>query len=510
MCASTSQEDLAAALSPADISNIACEADASKCLANHSLKCCHEKQSTSKSASPLEGLSSRNSINNELSGGSSCHIVCASPCVSFSASTSNIRPSETNEYRPNLTQSFQSQKVWRESETSLRNEHSAQMNQMCRVCGEQAAGFHFGAFTCEGCKSFFGRAYNNVHVVSECKNEGRCIITKKTRTSCKSCRLKKCLLVGMSKSGSRYGRRSNWFKIHYLMQNNTCPSNTYSRVREETPTHSTNINSSIAENSTMPLGTLEAKPHVSSPLKRFKSDEEKSDRPTESVGNSSNSNANALIETRLPISKSTKGENFASTRLFSQNLFEISNLPAVTPRVPAVLSHSPRLYNYMYPYFPSLISAFSHHHYYNKLLQEVKHGDTTTFNEFTVRLFSESVQTLQPPLKELKPNPKSEIRHSRDTCSQNYKLECKQVQNSPKESILESSSSEAHTQENPVDLSLGDKKQSHSNFQLQDCDRKAQRELSSTKADKDTELRTDNINKSEEESPLDLSSTKSI
>ena len=27
-------------------------------------------------------------------------------------------------------------------------------------------------------------------------------------------------MVGMSKSGSRYGRRSNWFKIHCLMQAN--------------------------------------------------------------------------------------------------------------------------------------------------------------------------------------------------------------------------------------------------------------------------------------------------
>ncbi|KAF7387109.1 hypothetical protein HZH68_012786 [Vespula germanica] len=27
-----------------------------------------------------------------------------------------------------------------------------EMNQQCKVCGEPAAGFHFGAFTCEGCK----------------------------------------------------------------------------------------------------------------------------------------------------------------------------------------------------------------------------------------------------------------------------------------------------------------------------------------------------------------------
>ena len=91
-------------------------------------------------------------------------------------------------------------------------------NQLCRVCEEPAAGFHFGAFTCEGCKSFFGRTCNNQSVIQECKNNYRCVINKKNRTACKACRLRKCLMVGMSKSGSRYGRRSNWFKIHCLMQ----------------------------------------------------------------------------------------------------------------------------------------------------------------------------------------------------------------------------------------------------------------------------------------------------
>ena len=94
-------------------------------------------------------------------------------------------------------------------------------NQLCRVCDEPAAGFHFGAFTCEGCKSFFGRTCNNQSVIGECKNNYRCVVDKKNRTSCKACRLRKCLMVGMSKSGSRYGRRSNWFKIHCLMQRNS-------------------------------------------------------------------------------------------------------------------------------------------------------------------------------------------------------------------------------------------------------------------------------------------------
>ena len=88
------------------------------------------------------------------------------------------------------------------------------------MCEEPAAGFHFGAFTCEGCKSFFGRTCNNQSVIQECKNNYRCVVDKKNRTACKACRLRKCLMVGMSKSGSRYGRRSNWFKIHCIMQKN--------------------------------------------------------------------------------------------------------------------------------------------------------------------------------------------------------------------------------------------------------------------------------------------------
>ncbi|KAJ1351607.1 hypothetical protein KIN20_007692 [Parelaphostrongylus tenuis] len=58
----------------------------------------------------------------------------------------------------------------------------------CAVCGEPARGFHFGAFTCEGCKG-------------------------SNRTACKSCRFNRCLSVGMSPLNSRFGRRSKYFKV---------------------------------------------------------------------------------------------------------------------------------------------------------------------------------------------------------------------------------------------------------------------------------------------------------
>lgn len=45
-----------------------------------------------------------------------------------------------------------------------------QMNQQCKVCGEPAAGFHFGAFTCEGCKvntaNFFSLFLSSLAIVT--------------------------------------------------------------------------------------------------------------------------------------------------------------------------------------------------------------------------------------------------------------------------------------------------------------------------------------------------------
>ncbi|XP_037067852.1 zygotic gap protein knirps-like [Pollicipes pollicipes] len=88
------------------------------------------------------------------------------------------------------------------------------LDQPCAVCNVPAAGYHFGAFTCEGCKSFYGRTYKRTERVEPCRFNNQCDITGRNRTSCKSCRMLKCKMVGMSRAHSRYGRRSNWFTMN--------------------------------------------------------------------------------------------------------------------------------------------------------------------------------------------------------------------------------------------------------------------------------------------------------
>ncbi|CEF65621.1 Zinc finger, nuclear hormone receptor-type domain and Nuclear hormone receptor, ligand-binding domain and Zinc finger, NHR/GATA-type domain-containing protein [Strongyloides ratti] len=113
-------------------------------------------------------------------------------------------------------------------------------NLKCAVCDYPAKGYHFGAFTCEGCKSFFGRTCKPeslslllkspsneenlkkcVEIISlKCKYNLNCNIKGKNRTLCKACRYKTCLKVGMAPQNSRYGRRSRYFKISAILDSN--------------------------------------------------------------------------------------------------------------------------------------------------------------------------------------------------------------------------------------------------------------------------------------------------
>ncbi|CAH1784717.1 unnamed protein product [Owenia fusiformis] len=81
----------------------------------------------------------------------------------------------------------------------------------CRVCGDEASGFHYGVDSCEGCKGFFRRCITQ-GMTHRCSNDEKCEITPFSRNSCQYCRLKKCFSVGMSREASRLGRRPKRLK----------------------------------------------------------------------------------------------------------------------------------------------------------------------------------------------------------------------------------------------------------------------------------------------------------
>ncbi|XP_045614702.1 protein embryonic gonad-like [Procambarus clarkii] len=303
------------------------------------------------------------------------------------------------------------------------------MSQLCKVCGEPAAGFHFGAFTCEGCKSFFGRTYNNLSSLNECKNGGRCVINKKTRTSCKSCRLRKCLMVGMSKSGSRYGRRSNWFKIHYLMQGSTSGATSTTTTTTSTATSSTTSDMMLSESSstTTMLATPSSPGLLSpsiSPSKTFSPDfrdfkdfklspdfkisaDFKSgleckglNSPTPSSSESHNSDSSLELSEKSPLFPSYPDQ------LYPKDLLSLYNLPGLTPHLPQYVAPASLAHRYLYPYYPSLLSVYSRRQYLDSLLQKARQSEVSppVDPEEESRDLASPNREFAPPPKFFKPN----------------------------------------------------------------------------------------------------------
>ena len=72
----------------------------------------------------------------------------------------------------------------------------------CRVCREPAAKHvHYGANTCFSCRAFFRRSIQNRTCNNyNCRRQGKCEITLKSRKNCQKCRFERCLEVGMKPS----------------------------------------------------------------------------------------------------------------------------------------------------------------------------------------------------------------------------------------------------------------------------------------------------------------------
>ncbi|XP_076872974.1 estrogen receptor 2a [Brachyhypopomus gauderio] len=77
----------------------------------------------------------------------------------------------------------------------------------CAVCSDYASGYHYGVWSCEGCKAFFKRSIQG-HNDYICPATNQCTIDKNRRKSCQACRLRKCYEVGMIKCGMRRDRAS--------------------------------------------------------------------------------------------------------------------------------------------------------------------------------------------------------------------------------------------------------------------------------------------------------------
>ncbi|XP_060591813.1 ecdysone-inducible protein E75-like [Ruditapes philippinarum] len=77
---------------------------------------------------------------------------------------------------------------------------------LCRVCGDKSSGFHYGVFSCEGCKGFFRRTVRQKMEYKACENPKGCLIMRISRNRCQYCRLQKCISVGMSHEAVRLGR----------------------------------------------------------------------------------------------------------------------------------------------------------------------------------------------------------------------------------------------------------------------------------------------------------------
>ncbi|GMT01033.1 hypothetical protein PENTCL1PPCAC_23207 [Pristionchus entomophagus] len=70
------------------------------------------------------------------------------------------------------------------------------MEEICMICHDRATGRHYGAISCDGCKGFFRRSIRKGQVYT-CRFGHNCDVTKNRRNACRSCRMDRCLSVGM-------------------------------------------------------------------------------------------------------------------------------------------------------------------------------------------------------------------------------------------------------------------------------------------------------------------------
>ncbi|CAB3404604.1 unnamed protein product [Caenorhabditis bovis] len=83
--------------------------------------------------------------------------------------------------------------------------HISGSSESCKVCGDGNAKTHYGVVTCFGCKGFFRRTLKRPTEYT-CRHNGNCVVDRHERNSCRYCRFKKCIEVGMDPKAVRPDR----------------------------------------------------------------------------------------------------------------------------------------------------------------------------------------------------------------------------------------------------------------------------------------------------------------
>ncbi|CAP36466.1 Protein CBG19169 [Caenorhabditis briggsae] len=77
---------------------------------------------------------------------------------------------------------------------------------MCKICGLDAHGVHFGVTTCRACAAFF-RRFVVLNLEYDClKDKSKCSLDKIRRSSCRHCRFQKCIRMGMTADNVQWNR----------------------------------------------------------------------------------------------------------------------------------------------------------------------------------------------------------------------------------------------------------------------------------------------------------------
>ncbi|KAK6055411.1 zinc finger, C4 type [Cooperia oncophora] len=75
------------------------------------------------------------------------------------------------------------------------------------VFGQSARRFTMDVFACEVMQGFFRRSIQQKIQYRPCTRSQECLIVRNNRNRCQYCRLKKCIMVGMSRDGlKKHGR----------------------------------------------------------------------------------------------------------------------------------------------------------------------------------------------------------------------------------------------------------------------------------------------------------------